>query len=179
MIGLIIDEIRFVNYRQYGTGVIRFPGGKNHNLSILIAQNGTGKTTLLNAITWCLYGKEPQLMDKDKALPVLNTKILKDAAEGEVQNVQVTLSVRDGDKIIEFCRKHSYIPRTGRDGIKEVVDGPIDFTVSTTIQNNFSNTKVVNGIDAEFLRKQYFHDDIYDFYFFDGENLKEFFSYMY
>lgn len=176
MTGIKIDEIRFENYRQYGTGAIRFPGGKNHNLSILIAQNGTGKTTLLNAITWCLYGKEPQLTDKDSALPVLNTKILEDADEGEIQTVQVILNVTDGDKVIEFCRKHSFIPRTGKDGIKRVVDGPDTFTVSTTIQRDFSNTKVVSGIDAEFLRKQYFHDDIYDFYFFDGENLKEFFS---
>ena len=63
-----------------------------------------------------------------------------------------------------------------RDGIKSVVNGPETFTVSTTVQRKYSNTKVVSGIDAEFLRKQYFHDDIYDFYFFDGENLKEFFS---
>lgn len=175
MNGITIDEIRFENYRQYGTGFIRFPGEGSHNLSILIAQNGTGKTTLLNAITWCLYGKEPQLTDKDKALPVLNTKVLKDAAEGEIKDVQVTLSVTDGDKIIEFSRKHSFIPRTGRDGIKRAMDGPDTFTVSTTVQKDFSNTKIVTGIDAEFLRKQYFHDDIFDFYFFDGENLKMFF----
>ena len=175
MNGIKIDEIRFENYRQYGTGSISFPGGSSHNLSILIAQNGTGKTTLLNAITWCLYGKEPQLADKDKALPVLNTQVLKDAAENEIKDVQVTLTVSDGDKVIEFSRKHSFIPRTGRDGIKRAVDGPDTFTVSTTVQRDFSNTKIVTGIDAEFLRNQYFHDAIYDFYFFDGENLKMFF----
>ncbi len=176
MNGIKIDEIRFENYRQYGTGSISFPGGSSHNLSILIAQNGTGKTTLLNAITWCLYGKEPQLADKDKALPVLNTQVLKDAAENEIKDVQVTLTVSDGDKVIEFSRKHSFIPRTGRDGIKRAVDGPDTFTVSTTVQRDFSNTKIVTGIDAEFLRNQYFHDAIYDFYFFDGENLKMFFT---
>ena len=122
MNGIVIDEIRFTNYRQYGTGILRFPRGENYSLSIFVAQNGTGKTTLLNAITWCLYGKEPQLFDedkkpllfdKDKALPVLNTKILKEATEGEVQDVQVTLRVLDGDKVIEFSRKKSFIPRTG------------------------------------------------------------------
>ena len=174
--GIVIDEIRFANYRQYGTGILKFPGGENYNLSILIAQNGTGKTTLLNAITWCLYGKEPQLLDKDKALPVLNTKILKDATEDEVQDVQVTLRVLDGDKVLEFGRKKSFIPRTGSDGIKRAIDGPEEFSVATTVQNDFSNTKLSSGIDAEFLRKQYFHDDIYDFYFFDGENLKLFFT---
>ncbi len=176
MNGIIIDEIRFENYRQYGTGVLRFPGEQKYNLSILVAQNGTGKTTLLNAITWCLYGKEPQLLDKEKTLPVLNTKILKDAVEDEIQDVQVTLRVLDGDRIIEFIRKKSFIPRTGRDGVKRAIDGPEEFTVATTIQNDFSNTRLSSGIDAEFLRKQYFHDDIYDFYFFDGENLKLFFT---
>lgn len=174
--GIIIDEIRFENYRQYGTGILRFPREQNYSLSILIAQNGTGKTTLLNAITWCLYGKELQLLDNDKALPVLNTKILKDTMEGEVQDVQVTLCVLDGDKIIEFNRKKSFIPRMGEDGVKKVIDGPEEFTVAKTVQKDFSNTKLSSGVDAEFLRKQYFHDDIYDFYFFDGENLKLFFT---
>lgn len=176
MNGIIIDEIRFENYRQYGTGVIKFPGGKNNQLNILIAQNGTGKTTLLNAITWCLYGKEFQLTDEKKALPVLNTKILKETDEGEIKDVRVTLRVLDGNKIIEFSRKHSFISKIGHDGVKRAIDGPKDFTVSTTIQNDFSNTKLSTGIDAEFLRKQYFHDDIFDFYFFDGENLKIFFT---
>jgi len=174
--GIVIDEIRFENYRQYGTGTLKFPGTDRFNLSILVAQNGTGKTTLLNAITWCLYGKEPQLTDADKALPVLNTKVLKETPEGVVLDVVVTIRVIDGDKIIEFTRKHSFIPKTSADGIKRAVPGPFSFTVATTVQHDFTNTKFDTGIDAEFLRKQYFHDDIFDFYFFDGENLKLFFT---
>jgi len=174
--GIVIDEIRFENYRQYGTSTIKFPGTEHHNLSILIAQNGTGKTTLLNAITWCLYGKEPQLTDSEKALPVLNTKVLREAPEGVVHDVVVTIRVIDGDKIIEFTRRHSFIPQTGADGIKRAMSGPSQFSVATTVEHDFTNTRLDSGIDAEFLRKQYFHDDIFDFYFFDGENLKLFFT---
>ena len=52
---IFIDRISFVNYRQYGTFDINFSNDYGATLSVLIAKNGTGKTTLLNAISWCLY----------------------------------------------------------------------------------------------------------------------------
>ena len=70
-----IDKISFENYRQYGTGQIHFKTDGATKLSILIAKNGTGKTTLLNAITWCLYGQELHLAEGKKALPIVNSSL--------------------------------------------------------------------------------------------------------
>ena len=103
-----IDEIRFKNFRQYGTGIIRFDNSGENQLAILIAQNGTGKTTLLNAITWCLYDREYQISNESKALPRLNTDILKKSEDDKVVDVSVTLSISVGDKIIDFCREMCY-----------------------------------------------------------------------
>lgn len=64
--GIVIDKITFENYRQYGTGSLSFRTNAESKLSVLIAKNGTGKTTLLNAITWCLYDKELHLADEKK-----------------------------------------------------------------------------------------------------------------
>jgi DNA sulfur modification protein DndD len=69
--GIIIDKIAFQNYRQYGTGSIQFNTSEKGMLSVLIAKNGTGKITLLNAITWCLYGKELHLADEKKLFRLL------------------------------------------------------------------------------------------------------------
>ena len=64
-----ISKIEFENYRQYGSATLHFPQSNDSKLSVVIAKNGTGKTTLLNAITWCLYGKEYHLTNKDPSVP--------------------------------------------------------------------------------------------------------------
>ena len=54
------SSIQLKNYRQYEDLNIEFEYG-THDLHVLIGDNGTGKTNLLNAFTWCLYGEEPHL----------------------------------------------------------------------------------------------------------------------
>ena len=176
MNGIIIDEIRYENFRQYGTGSIKLSNDGQYQLSILVAQNGTGKTTFLNSITWCLYEKEFQLSDKSKALPVVNTKVLKETPEGERVNVSVSLTVLDGDKVVEFKRSQALIARTNAKGVKNAIEGASELVVSITVKGDLSNTQVIRGTDTDFIVKQYFHDEIPDFYFFDGEKLKEFFA---
>lgn len=99
-----ISRIEFINYRQYGTGSLVFSHSAKYELTAFIARNGTGKTTLLNALTWCLYGKEKLLdvrqTDKkvgaDESLPLLNTKVLNDSAVGENVKVGVQSAVGGG-----------------------------------------------------------------------------------
>ncbi len=44
--GIVIDKIVFENYRQYGSGSLSFRTEGENLLSVLVAKNGTGKTTL-------------------------------------------------------------------------------------------------------------------------------------
>ena len=86
---IMMDRISFENYRQYGTGQIHFKTDGSNKLSILITKNGTGKTTLLNAITWCLYGRELHLTEERKALPLVNSAVARNAQSGESIQVKV------------------------------------------------------------------------------------------
>ena len=106
---IVIDKISFTNYRQYGTGSISFNTKENGLLSVLIAKNGTGKTTLLNAITWCLYGQEMHLADEKKALPMLNSAVAKAADLKDYIPVAVAITIIvDDDTVIEFQRKATF-----------------------------------------------------------------------
>ena len=173
---IVIEKIDFRNYRQYGTGTIRFTETNESKLSVIVAKNGTGKTTLLNSITWCLYEKEQQLVDKKTALSVVSTAELEDAAEGEVLPVYVAVTIHDGDQTIEFKRSQSFKKNFDKNGNSLGVPSASTFTVTTTINGEFGNTLVEDGADAEIKVKKYFDPAIYDFYFFDGEQLREFFS---
>ena len=169
-----IDKIEFKNYRQYGTGTIHFSTPGEYNLSVLIAKNGTGKTTLLNAITWCLYGKEPHLADESRALPIVNNDVLRKAQVDDTVTVSVAVTITDKTDTIEFRRKMNYkIVGNGED--RNVICGYSEITATTT-SDNFVNTTVKQGADAELVIKQYFDESIYKFYFFDGEQLSDYFS---
>ncbi len=52
-----IEEVKLQNYRQYADSVIRFEPSGEHDLHIVLGDNGLGKTNLMNAVEWCLYGE--------------------------------------------------------------------------------------------------------------------------
>jgi len=53
---MIFESVTVENWRGfYGTETIHFSTSKDKNTTIVYAQNGIGKTNLLNAIMWCLY----------------------------------------------------------------------------------------------------------------------------
>ena len=55
---MILKSLYLKNYRTYqGPETIEFATG-NQNITIIKGNNEVGKTTIMNAITWCLYGHE-------------------------------------------------------------------------------------------------------------------------
>ncbi len=173
---VVIDKVEFKNFRQYGTGTIHFSSDGDSKLSVLVAKNGTGKTTLLNSITWCLYEKEQQLMDKKSALPVVSTAELEEAETNAIIPVYVAVTIIDGDKTIEFRRSISFKKTLDGQGNSKGIPSASKLIVSTTIEGKFKNTQIEEGVDADIKVKKYFDPAIYDFYFFDGEQLREFFA---
>lgn len=174
--GIIVEKIEFLNYRQYGTGSLPFAASEDNMLSVLIAKNGTGKTTMLNAITWCLYGKELHLANDKKALPLANTALVRSVAEGTFLPVAVKITITDDANVVEFSRTVTVKTTKTADGAPHVIPGTSKLTVTITPVGDFENTVVKEGIDADVVVKQYFDEAIYKFYFFDGEKLKEYFS---
>lgn len=173
---IVIDKIVFENYRQYGTGSLAFRTDDNNKLSVLIAKNGTGKTTLLNAITWCLYDKELHLADGKTALPLVNSAVARSLPGGSVIPVSVAVTVLDESNIVEFSRVINFKTTIDADGNPRYIAGKSKFVVSITPVDNFKNTTVLKDTDAEVVVKQYFDEAIFKFYFFDGEKLRDFFA---
>lgn len=53
-----IEYIKLNNYRLYkGLNQVVFPKDENKNIYIIYGENGFGKTTLLQSLMWCLYGR--------------------------------------------------------------------------------------------------------------------------
>ena len=171
-----ISKIEFENYRQYGSATLHFPQSNDSKLSVVIAKNGTGKTTLLNAITWCLYGKEYHLTNKDAALPIVTTSLIESSEDGILLPVSVSVSIVDEENIIEFKRSMHYKVVHPENESTIVIPSAQNFAVSITSIDEFRNTKIEQGADAEMVVKQYFDEAIFSFYFFDGEKLSDYFT---
>src|SRR3989344_5169027 len=61
---MYIKQIRLKNYRCYKEAKIKFglePNG-NKNINLSTGEIKAGKTTLFNAVGWCLYGVETQFL---------------------------------------------------------------------------------------------------------------------
>ena len=62
---MILEEIRLQDFRCfYGEARIRFSEDAKKNVTIIYAENGIGKTTLLNALIWCFYGETTARFEK-------------------------------------------------------------------------------------------------------------------
>lgn len=68
---MLLESIKLENFRQFRNESIDFAQGQDgKNVTIIIGENGTGKTTFAQAFFWCMYG-ETEFSDKNmlKATP--------------------------------------------------------------------------------------------------------------
>ena len=172
-----IDEIHFKNFRKYVDTHIKFNNESENDIHVVIAENGAGKTTFLNAMTWCLYNQEPKIKDKDDALPTLNTEVSNNSDNDEERaSVSITVS-GNGLKLIykrtDIFKIHSihsdYYKNNGKR--EEFIDQ--EFTV-TEIEGSSSNV-CRDREECELLVSSFIPEAIKEFFFFDGEQLDNYF----
>ena len=55
---MLIKQIVLKNFRQYkDKQVVEFSCDKEKNVTVILGDNTSGKTTLIQAFNWCLYGE--------------------------------------------------------------------------------------------------------------------------
>ena len=171
-----IEEIQFRNFRKYVNTGVKFSDNDN-DLHVVVAENGAGKTTFLNAMTWCLYNEEPKIRDEDDALPTLNTQVSNNS-ENDEERASVAITVSgDGLKLIfkrsDIFKIHSihsdYYKNNGKR--EEWIDQ--EFTV-TEIQGSSQNVCRERD-ECELLVSSFIPEAIKEFFFFDGEQLDNYF----
>nr|WP_319375813.1 AAA family ATPase [uncultured Methanoregula sp.] len=169
-----ISSISITNYRQYyGTQILDFKNDKTKNVSLILGKNGAGKSNLLNAITWCLYGIEihkSQDNHDSSGMPVINTSALKKLKvnQNTSAEVEIHLNTDIGPWIIK--RKLE----GGKSGLGDLYFD--DISKLTVVHPVYGQDKIDTGEDTQILINNLLPEALKNFFFIDGEQLREFFK---
>ncbi len=89
------NSIKDENYRQYhGIHNIKFPN-RDDGFSVIVGENGAGKSNLLNAVNWCFYQKEPHAKDS-RGYGIINKTYLEAVEIGNIANMAVQIEIQKG-----------------------------------------------------------------------------------
>ncbi|AIZ56885.1 chromosome partition protein Smc [Candidatus Methanoplasma termitum] len=158
-------DITIENFKQFGgTTVIPISTDPKKNFTMIQGANGAGKSNLMSAILWCMYG--------DKVINV-STGILNDHAEktlSEGETIVVRVTTKWGEKEAECSieRKCEYVKENGK------------------VFRNGPTAGIVNEIDGQkgwrkvptpewYIEKHLIPEELVGFFFFDGEKMDEYF----
>ncbi len=154
------------NFRQYkGIHEIKLDSSdKNKNVTVILGTNTSGKTTLLQAFNWVLYG-EANFKTKDF---LLNLELIDENSNIHNQyevSVKLELSHDDIDYIIERKQLYSF-NRNNR-----VQPGNANLEISYINENG--QTKFINDLDyQEDTIRKIMPKELMSYFFFDGERIE-------
>lgn len=171
------NSITISNFRQYRNLTFDFCFNESNDIHLIIANNGTGKTNLLNAINWCLYGDEPHVSgmiiegeEKSDKLPLANIQFLNECRNDaeSVCKVSVVIEAIDGEERYTFTRIANVSVDT------ELQIGKDIFEISITTNDGI--TKFFDGETANEIISEKMPRKIREYFFFDGEQLLNYFG---
>jgi len=92
---MIFKSIRLYNFRQYKDDIsfsFSEPLDNKNNITLLIAANGVGKTTMLQAFRYCFYGKSSNYLNLPKADELVNNTLVEDLRDLDEAKMFVEVS---------------------------------------------------------------------------------------
>lgn len=160
---MLLQSIKLENFRQFRNESIDFADGNNgKNVTIIIGENGTGKTTFAQAFFWCLYG-ETEFSDKN----MLNKVVASELRPGQEAKVQVVLKLKHGDVDYTLIREQIY-RKDNSNRIKP------DNTVFDIAKKDASgNTSYIKKTACESEVKGILPKELSRYFFFDGERIEK------
>ena len=159
---MLIRTLLMKNFRQFkGTNKITFSCEANRNVTVILGDNTFGKTTLLQAFNWCLYGKANFFNDRQ----LLNYDISLGMKPGEQETVEVEITLlHNGDEYI-ITRRQVYNCGGG------LVSGESNPSIFVSRKQADGQTKPINSAQVHDIINGILPEVLSTYFFFDTERI--------
>jgi DNA sulfur modification protein DndD len=118
---MILERLVLENFRQFkGRQEIVFSDLRERNVTIVHAENGFGKTTLLKALLWVLYGRDGLKDDFEKPDSILHEGLAHRTSEPDSAIAKVELTFKHDDDRYILTRQLS-LPQQRLDASKNTL----------------------------------------------------------
>lgn len=159
---MLLKSIKLENFRQFLNESIDFAQGDNgKNVTIIIGENGSGKTTFAQAFFWCMYG-ETEFKDKI----MLSKAVSKNMKPGETCKVKVNLTLQHGDVEYTLMREQTY----QQDYSGRPKAGNTVFDIAK--KDPSGNTEYIKKTQCESVVQSILPKELSRYFFFDGERIE-------
>lgn len=147
---MIIVFMRLENWRGfYGTNDLYFATEKDKNVTLVRAENGVGKTSLLAALNWCLFAILPSLNEFENPKKLLNDH----ARINDNENIaRVDVEFLHGIKRYKASRIYNQQNnKTGEIKLVEIIDGS-----DIPLPSNTRADRLINSIIPREMAPHFF-----------------------
>lgn len=162
---MLIKKLELENFRQYiGSQTIEFSIDREKNVTVLIGVNTSGKTTLVRAFEWVLYGTN-EFDDKN----LLNKNVAENMQVGETKAVKGVLTIEHdsgtGEPITYVIERKQIYTCTGTSVRANVSEAKLSYFQSDGQTKTILNTDFYTNVERILPRR------LAGYFFFGGERV--------
>lgn len=160
---MLLESIKLHNFRQYKDAFLDFAQDVHgKNVTIIIGENGSGKTTFLQSFFWCLYG-----VTNFKDSIVLNKTVASEMTPSFPVNTSVEINLQHGDVHYKITRTQRFKKDLGNN-VK--VDGSSFCEIEK--KDKTGNKSFVEASKRESTINFILRKELSRYFFFDGERIE-------
>ena len=157
---MLIKSLTLDNFRQYTESQkIEFSTNPERKVTFIIAESGVGKTTLIQAFKWALYGTCSYSKES-----VLNEEVKASLLPNSSAKVVVSLVINHDSKDYSITREQTFFKANTR-------VSPDDSILSVEYIDADGTSKKQRGDGARLIIKKIMQQDLFPYFFLEGESL--------
>lgn len=159
---MLLQTIELQNFRQFVNEKIDFSTNPERNVTLIIGENGTGKTTFAQAFFWCFYG-ETDFSDKI----ILNRSVIEKMTPDQKETVRVAIRLTHGSAEYEIIRTQEY-----KKAYTNRVTGA-NAVLNVQVKSADGNTRYLKPLECESAIQNILPKELANYFFFDGERIEK------